>query len=129
LSHRKILKGVSTLSLQIVSIIGNATKDAELKVSKDGVSYVTFRIAISGQDGSTTFYNILVFGHYGEVVREHITRGRQIFVNGKLQISEKGYISVVADHIELLARPKLKVKTEPVEEVPEEKEEEEGVEK
>jgi len=120
---------VSTLSLQIVSIIGNATKDAELKVSKDGVSYVTFRIAISGQDGSTTFYNILVFGHYGEVVREHITRGRQIFVNGKLQISEKGYISVVADHIELLARPKPKAKIEPMEEVSDEKEEEEEVEK
>ena len=48
------------MSLQIVSIIGNATKDAEFRVSKDGASYVTFRLAISGRDGSTTFYNVLV---------------------------------------------------------------------
>lgn len=96
------------MSLQIVSVIGNATKDAEVKVSKDGASYVTFRLAVSGQDGSTTFYNVLVFGHYGEILREHISRGRQIFVNGRLQVSEKGYISVIADHIELLSRPKPK---------------------
>lgn len=96
---------MSILSLQIVNVIGNATKDAELKVSKDGASYVTFRLAVSGQDGVTTFYNVLVFGHYGEVIQEHIMRGRQVFVNGRLQISEKGYVSVVADHIELLARP------------------------
>lgn len=100
------------MSLQIVSIIGNATKDAELKVSKDGVSYVSFRLAVSGQEGATTFYNVLLFGHYGEVMQEHITRGRQIYVNGRLQISDKGYISVIADHIELLARPKVKAKEE-----------------
>jgi single-strand DNA-binding protein len=96
------------LSLQIVSVIGNATKDAEVKTSKDGVTYVTFRLAVSSGEEATTFYNVLVFGKYGEVMREHITRGRQIFVNGKVQISEKGYVSVVADHIELLARPKEK---------------------
>lgn len=97
------------MSLQIVSIIGNATKDAELKVSKDGVSYVSFRLAVSGQEGAATFFNVLVFGHYGEVMREHISKGRQVFVNGRLQVSDKGYISVIADHIELLARPKAKV--------------------
>lgn len=96
------------LSLQIVSVIGNATKDAEVKVSKDGVSYVTFRLATSSSDGTTTFYNVLVFGQYGEVMREHITRGRQIFVSGRLQISDKGYVSVITDHIELLAKPKAK---------------------
>jgi single-stranded DNA-binding protein len=101
-----------TMGLQIVSIIGNATKDAEVKISKDGASYVTFRIAVSGRDESTTFYNVLVFGHYGEAIKDQITRGRQVFVNGKLQISEKGYVSVIADHIELLAKPKLKTKTE-----------------
>jgi single-stranded DNA-binding protein len=100
------------MSLQIVSVIGNATKDADVKTSKDGVSYVTFRLAVGGGDGATTFYNVLVFGKYGEVMQEHITRGRQIFVTGKVQISEKGYISVVADHLELLARPRPKEKKE-----------------
>jgi len=96
------------MGFQAVSIIGNATKDAETKVSKDGVSYVTFRVAVSGTDGAATFYNILVFGHYGGIIRDHIVKGRQIYVCGKLQVSDKGYISVIADHIELLAVPRSK---------------------
>lgn len=96
------------MGFQVVSIIGNATKDAETKVSKDGVSYVTFRVAVSGTDGAATFYNILVFGHYGEIIRERIVKGRQVYVGGKLQVSDKGYISVIADHIELLAVPRSK---------------------
>ena len=117
------------MSLQVVSVIGNATKDAEVRVSKDGVSYVTFRLAVSNSDGTATFYNVLVFGQYGDVIKDHVMRGRQIFVSGRLQVSEKGYVSVVADHIELLARPKPKPEPGPVEEVPEKEEEEEEVKK
>ncbi len=97
------------MSLQIVSVIGNTTKDAERKVSKDGASYVTFRIAVSGSGEKPTFYNVLLFGHYGEVMQGYIKRGREVFVNGRLEISEKGFISVIADHVQLLRRPKSKV--------------------
>ena len=103
------------MSLQIVSIIGNATKDAEKKVSKDGISYVTLRLATSGASEHTTFYNVVLFGHYGDVLQKHITKGREIFVNGRLEINEKGYISVIADHVELLRFPKAKSE-KPVEE-------------
>lgn len=98
------------MSLQIVNVIGNATKDAERKVSKDGVSYVTFRLAVSGAGEKPTFYNVVLFGHYGEVLQEHITRGREVFISGRLEISEKGFVSVIADHVELLRRPKGEAK-------------------
>ena len=107
------------MSLQLVSVIGNATKDAEKKASKDGVSYVTFRVAANNTDESTTFYNVVVFGSYGEMLRESITKGREIFVNGRLQVGEKGYVSVVANQIVLLRVPKAKEEKE--EEVVEEK--------
>ena len=96
------------MSLQLAIVIGNATKDAEKKVSKDGVSYLTFRIAASKADDSATFYNVLVFGKYGDVLQEQITKGREIYVNGRLEISEKGYVSLIADHVELLRFPKRK---------------------
>lgn len=107
------------MSLQLVNVIGNATKDAEKKASKDGVSYVTFRVAANNTDESTTFYNVVVFGSYGEMLRESITKGREIFVNGRLQVGEKGYVSVVANQIVLLRVPKAK--EEKKEEVVEEK--------
>lgn len=100
------------MSLQLATVIGNATKDAEQRSSKDGVNYLTFRLAVSGYDDKPTFYNIVVFGKYGEVLKDHVTRGRKIFASGRLQISEKGYVSVVADHIELLAQPKKKTLAE-----------------
>ncbi|MGD8744602.1 MAG: single-stranded DNA-binding protein [Candidatus Woesebacteria bacterium] len=98
------------MSLQLVTIIGNATKDAETKVSKDGVSYVTFRVAVSNGDDKSTFYNVVLFGRYGEVLKDLITKGREVYVTGKVQISDKGYVSVVADHVELLRYPKSKLK-------------------
>ncbi len=97
------------MSLQLVNIIGNATKDAEKKVSKDGVSYTTFRLAASGASEKSTFYNVIIFGRYGEVMQEHITKGREIFVSGRLEINEKGYISVISDHIKLLRFPRKKM--------------------
>ena len=100
------------MSLQIASVIGNTTKDAEQRTSKDGVNYLSFRLAVSGSNDKPTFYNVVVFGKYGEVLKEHITKGRKIFVNGRLQINEKGYTSLVADHIELLARPQRKTSTD-----------------
>lgn len=96
------------MSLQIVNVIGNATKDAERKVSKDGISYVAFRLAVSGAGDKPTFYNVVLFGRYGEIIQQHVTKGREVFVSGRLEVSEKGYISVVADHVELLRRPKSK---------------------
>lgn len=100
------------MGLQIVNVIGNATKDAERKVSKDGVSYVTFRLATSGVTDKPTFYNVVVFGHYGEVLQEYIVKGREIFVSGRQEVNEKGYISVIADHVELLRQPKSKAEPE-----------------
>jgi len=96
------------LSLQIVSVIGNATKDAEKKASKDGISYVTFRLAANNSNDTTTFFNVVIFGSYGEMLRESITKGREIFVNGRLQVGEKGYVSIVANQVELLRVPKGK---------------------
>lgn len=93
------------MSLQLVSVIGNATKDAERKSSKDGVSYVTFRLAANNTDDSTTFFNVVVFGSYGEILRDKITKGREIFVSGKLQVSDKGYVSVIANNVALLRLP------------------------
>ncbi|MBI2009750.1 MAG: single-stranded DNA-binding protein [Candidatus Chisholmbacteria bacterium] len=110
------------MSLQLATIIGNATKDAEQRSSKDGVNYLTFRLAVSGYGDKPTFYNIVVFGKYGEVLKDHITRGRKVFASGRLQINDKGYVSVVADHIELLAQPKKKVQAEAIEPQPETKE-------
>ncbi len=96
------------MGLQIASVIGNATKDAELKVSKDGVSYVTFRLAVSGNQEKPTFYNVVVFGKYGEAIQKHITKGREIFISGRLEVNDKGYISLISDHLELLRRPAKK---------------------
>ena len=42
-------------------------------------------------------------------MQQHITKGREIFVGGRQEVNAKtGYISVIADHVELLRRPMSK---------------------
>lgn len=74
-----------------------------------------FRLATSGAGDKPTFYNVVVFGHYGEMLQNYITKGREIFVNGRQEVNEKGFISVIANHIELLRYPKGKAKPKPEE--------------
>ena len=48
---------------------------------------------------------MVIFGKYGEAIQQHITKGREIFASGRLDVNDKGYISLISDHIELLRRP------------------------
>lgn len=80
-----------------ITLIGNVTKDLELKTFIEGKSnYVKFILSISdmnnkSKDNNATFVNIIVFGKQVEVLCKYNTKGRKLFVEGKL--STGSYIS------------------------------------
>ena len=47
-----------------------------------------------------------VFGKHGESVAEYVTKGRQLLVEGRVEVSESGRFNVVADTVRLGASPK-----------------------
>ena len=97
------------MNYQKLIIVGNATNDAERRTSQNGgVAYTTFRVGVSRGKDASTFFPVTVFGKHGQAVAEYITKGRQVLVEGRVEVSEKGYFSVVADRVTFGASAKQK---------------------
>ncbi|MGL5353176.1 MAG: single-stranded DNA-binding protein [Clostridium sp.] len=76
-----------------VSIIGNVTKDLELKTSENGGStYVNFTVAINEyvygtNEKKPVFIETVAFGRKAEVLATHLSKGSKIAIDGKLSTS------------------------------------------
>lgn len=97
------------MNYQRLILIGNATDDAQRLTSKKGdVTYTTFSVGVSDGKDRTTFFPIIVFGEYGEAVAKYITKGRQVLVDGRIQVSDKGRLRVIADRVRFGSGPTAK---------------------
>ncbi len=106
------------MSVNKVILIGNLGKDPELKYTPSGRAVVNFTMATNerwtSQDGQkqerTTWHNIVAWGKQAEVINEYCRKGRQIYVEGRIdnrtydkQDGTKGYISeVIVQNFQLL---------------------------
>ncbi len=90
------------MNFQTLIVAGNVTKDAQLKTSKDKkVDYAHFRVAVSGnKEGKTMFFPITLFGERAKKLAQYITKGRQVLIEGHIETSQSGQMSVVVDTIE-----------------------------
>ena len=70
-----------------VSLIGNATHDAEIKEAKEsGNRYGDFRLAVRNRKEETNYFPVRCFGKLAESVTG-IKKGTKLFVDGELEIS------------------------------------------
>jgi single-stranded DNA-binding protein len=88
------------MNYQKIILVGNATEDARKRTSgKEGVSYTTFGLAVSKNKNRTIFFPVAVFGKLGQVAAKYITKGRQLLVEGEVEIGHNGHFSVLAKRI------------------------------
>ncbi len=81
--------------LNNATLIGNLGNDPE-RVKKDDFSITKFSLATTekwkDQDGDrqehTEWHNIVAFGKLGQICREHLKKGRQVYIEGRIQNSE-----------------------------------------
>lgn len=79
--------------LNKVQIIGNLTRDPELKALPSGVQVASFSVATNEvyydkdkqKQEKVEFHNIVVFGKIAENVGRYLKKGSQVYVEGKLQ--------------------------------------------
>jgi single-strand DNA-binding protein len=76
-----------------VNLIGRLTKDPELRYTPNGNAVCTLRLAVSrrkrnGDDQGAVFVDVVSFGPRAEAVAEHMTKGRQVAVSGRLEYQE-----------------------------------------
>lgn len=80
-------------SINKVILIGNIGRDAELKYTPGGAAIATFSMATtekwkdkSGQQQEKTeWHRVSMWGKMAESLAEYITKGKQIYVEGKIQ--------------------------------------------
>ena len=97
-----------------VILIGNLTRDPELRYSTGANQTAICRFSIAVNDGygdneRTSFINIVVFGKQAENCDRYLAKGRKVAVNGRLQTGsyekngQKIYTTdVVANRVEFL---------------------------
>jgi len=82
--------------LNKVMIIGNLGRDPEIRYSQQGTAVVNFSIATSdtwldkntGQkQEKTEWHRIVVFGKQAENCEKYLSKGRQVYVEGRLSTS------------------------------------------
>jgi single-stranded DNA-binding protein len=97
------------MNYQKIILAGNVTDAAQQRTSKKGdVAYTTFALAVSEGKERTTYFPITVFGELGKKMAQYITKGRQVLVEGRVEVSEKKRFNVVAHQVRLGAKPRSK---------------------
>ncbi len=75
-------------SLNSVSIIGNVGKEAEMRFTPSGKPVTSFSVAANskyGENESTEWFSIVTWNKLAETCNQYITKGQQVFVEGRLQ--------------------------------------------
>ena len=108
------------VSLNRVLLIGNLTKDPELRYTPSGTPVANLRLAVNSsfkdQSGArkeeTCFVTIVVWSRQAEICQQYLKKGRAIFVEGRLlyrsweaEGKTRSTMEVRADRIQFLGPP------------------------
>ena len=108
------------MSLNKVQLIGNLTRDPEIKQIPGGQTVASFGLATnftwtdkSGEKQSKTeFHNIVVWGKLAEIIGQYLKKGSKAYIEGRLQTRDweaedgtrKYRTEIVADNMIMLDR-------------------------
>lgn len=99
-----------------VFLIGRLTRDPELRYTGNNTAVASFAIAVNRNftnqagDREADFINIVVWRKQAENVKNYLTQGSQVAIDGRIQVrsyddkdGQKRYVTeVVADNVEFL---------------------------
>jgi len=110
------------LTLNKVFLVGNLTRDPELRYTPGGQAVTKIGFAVShsfkAQSGElkkeTTFVDVVVWGRQAETCSEYLKKGSQAFVEGRLRVrdydardgSRRRAVEVVANRVQFMDRPR-----------------------
>ncbi len=98
-------------------LIGNLTRDPELKALLSGINVCSFSVATNRvwkdkngeKQEAADFHNIVVFGRQAETVAQYMKKGSQVMVEGRMQTrswddqatgTKKYRTEVIADRVQ-----------------------------
>jgi single-strand DNA-binding protein len=83
-------------NINVVVLTGNLTQDPELRATDGGTSVCEMRLAVNTRrknkagewEDKPNFFNVVVFGGQGEACAEHLSKGRPVAIDGRLDWRE-----------------------------------------
>lgn len=111
------------LSLNRATIIGNLTRDPELRYTPNGSAVASFGVATnrsyidqsSGEKKeSVEFHDVVTWGKLAEICGQILSKGRKVYIEGRLQTRswegqdgvKRQKTEIVAENMLVLDRPK-----------------------
>ncbi len=95
-----------------VFLIGNLTKDPEMRYTAAGIPVTRFTIAVNrgyGDNKQVDFLRISTWRKLAEFCGEYLAKGRSVAIEGSLQLSEyekdgkdRVFAEIMADRVEVL---------------------------
>lgn len=72
------------MNMNNLIIIGNLTRDPELRTTQSGISVCDFTVAVNGRqkDAETQYFRVTVWRALGENCAKYLSRGKKVFVSG-----------------------------------------------
>lgn len=108
-------------SLNRVVLIGNLTRDPELRFTPGGSAVASFGLAVNrtytNKQGekveNTDFFNIVVWAKLAELCNEYLKKGSSAALEGRLQSrswetedgQKRSVVEVIAENVQFLGRP------------------------
>jgi single-strand DNA-binding protein len=106
-------------NLNRVLLIGNLTRDPEVRYTPKGTAVTEIGLAInrvySGEDGEkkeeVTFVDVTLWARQAEIAGQYLKKGRPVFIEGRLQLDswddkqtgqKRSRLRVVAENLQLL---------------------------
>jgi single-strand DNA-binding protein len=105
-------------SINRVTLVGNLTRDPELRTTPNGKSVCTLGLAVNDRYKSDSgewvekpnYFDIVVWGAQAESCSQYLSKGRQIAVDGRLSFrsweaqdgSKRSKVEVIANTVQFL---------------------------
>lgn len=101
-----------------LTIIGNLTRDPELRTTSTGINVCTFTVAVNRRQRSQTanqpeadFFRVTAWRQLGEICQRYLAKGRKVAVVGPVSVnsytandgSTRFSLEVTADDVEFLS--------------------------
>lgn len=96
-----------------VFLIGNLTRDPEMRYTTAGIPVTKFSLAVNrrGKGDEVDFFNIVTWRKLAEICGEYLSKGKKIAVEGHLEIDnyekegkQRIWAQIVADDVQILSR-------------------------
>ncbi|MFH1896327.1 MAG: single-stranded DNA-binding protein [bacterium] len=105
-------------SVNLAILIGNLTRDPEMKYTPKGTAVTTFGVATNRvyttadgeQKEEADFHNVVSWGKLAEICNQYLRKGRKVYIKGRIQSSSwqtqegqrRTRVEIVADDMIIL---------------------------